>query len=154
LEAFAMLMPPAPTVREPPLMLSVDTDALLVPVLAELFTFMFSVPTVVEPPVMVTVELTGDVVCAVDPPPMELLAMVIVVMATVPPPMLRAAIARPLVVAVEAELTAMLRVPIVAEPVPPACMRLRVPVTLPVVRRYRCGWRRRRWWRPGCPCRS
>jgi hypothetical protein len=65
LEALAMLSAvpePVPTLRMPPLMFKVESEALPVPVLAELFVFMLSVLIVVVLPEMFTVESVGPLV--------------------------------------------------------------------------------------------
>ena len=99
LEAAARLIPLV-IVVEPPEMLTVAWLTLPVPVLAELFTFMFNVPMVTVPPVILTKACTGAADWAVAPPPMELTpTAAIPVMATVPPPMFSVAIAGPLVAA-------------------------------------------------------
>ena len=117
------------TPTEPPEMLRLERLALPVPVLAELFRFMLNVPMVTMPPLMLAVACTGATVCAVDPPPIELLPNVIVPeMATVPPPMLSVAIEAPLVEAFELEFCPRRRVVKEADPVPPADIRLSVPV--------------------------
>ena len=121
------------TLRVPPETFRLATEALPVPVFAELFRFMFSVVIVVAPPLTFIVALTGPPVWAVAPPPMELLPRVKVVMPTVPPPMLSVPAAWPLVVAVVAEFEAMTAVPKVTTPVPPPTFRFTVPVTVPEV---------------------